>query len=294
MVRASIQSVHHRTKLLLGLIGAGIQASRTPAMLECVAAEHGLRCIYQLIDLDTLKLSVNVLPDLITAAERMGFSGLNVTHPCKQAIIPFLTDLSEDARVLGAVNTIILNAGRRSGHNTDWLGFSASFQRGLGGAAVRSIVQLGAGGGGAATAYAMLKAGAGCITLVDTDFKRSVLLADRLGSHFGENRIKTSSDLVSSLEAADGLIHATPTGMLGHAGLPLPADLLRKDLWVADIVYCPLETELLRAARAAGCTTLDGSWMAVCQAAETFRLLSGFMPNPERMYEYFNAIEQCR
>jgi shikimate dehydrogenase len=281
-------------RLLLGLIGAGIQASRTPAMIERTAAEHGFSCIYQLIDLDKLGLSIECVPDLIIASERMGYCGLNITHPCKQAVIPFLTDLSEDVKVIGAVNAVILDAGKRTGHNTDWLGFSASFQRGLGGASIRRIVQLGGGGGGAATAYAMLRAGAGCITVIDTDVRRSATLVSRLAAHFGENRIKTSTDVASSLDDADGLIHATPTGMLGNPGIPVPPALLRRDLWVAEIVYFPLETELLRAARSAGCSTLDGSWMAVYQAVETFRLLSGITPIPERMYEYFNAAARNR
>src|SRR5918995_3657620 len=114
---------------LVGLIGAGIQASRTPAMHEREGAEQGLRYIYKLIDLQALNLGVEALPDLLLAAERMGFAGLNITHPCKQAVIPLLHDLSEDARVLNAVNTVVLRDGRRIGHNPDWWGLAESFRR---------------------------------------------------------------------------------------------------------------------------------------------------------------------
>src|ERR1035438_6062635 len=95
-----------RVRLLLGLIGSGIQASLTPAMHEREAAEHGVLCLYQRIDLELLGLGPDALSDLLSAAEKMGFAGLNITHPCKQLVLPLLTDLSDDARALGAVNTV--------------------------------------------------------------------------------------------------------------------------------------------------------------------------------------------
>jgi shikimate dehydrogenase len=263
-------------------------------MQEREAAEHGLVCLYQLIDLQCLGLSADALPELLIAAGRMGFHGLNITHPCKQRVLPLLTDLSSDAAALGAVNTVVLRDGRRWGHNTDWLAFSASFRRGLPGAPIGRIVQLGAGGAGAATAYAMLKMGAGHITVVDLDPVRADALAARCSTLFGEGRISVSKDLAAILAAADGLIHATPTGMHGHTGRAVPAELLRGDLWVAEVVYLPLETELLRAARAAGCRTLDGSGMAVHQAVEAFRLFSGLEPDTERMHRHFVTMVQAR
>lgn len=280
----------NRHKLLLGLIGAAIQASRAPGMHEREAAAHGLTCLYQLMDLDAPGRGPAALPDLLAAAERVGFAGVNITHPCKQAVLPLLTDISDDARALGAVNTVVFKNGRRFGHNTDWLGFYENFRRGLPGASIGRVVQLGAGGAGSATAYAMLKMGASRLTLIDVDPGRSADLAKRLGALFGQQRVVASGDVAGSLAAAEGLIHATPTGQVGHAGMPLPAALLRKDLWVAEIVYFPLETELLLAARAAGCRTLDGSGMAVHQAVEAFRLFSGLEPDTDRMHRHFVAL----
>ena len=284
----------NRARLLLGLIGAGIQSSLTPAMHEREAAEHGLHSLYQLIDLDRLGLQADALPELLAAAERMGFAGLNITHPCKQAVLPFLTDISDDARALGAVNTVVLREGRRWGHNTDWLAFSESFHRGLPGASIQRIVQLGAGGAGAATAYAMLKMGAGHITILDLDPGRGTSLAARCNSVFGEHRVSTTTDISVCLDAADGLIHATPTGMHGHPGIALAPALLRSDLWVAEVVYFPLETELLRAARTVGCPSLDGSGMAVHQAVEAFRLFSGLEADAERMRRHFVTMVRSR
>ncbi len=283
-------SIHKsRTTLLLGLIGAGIQASHTPGMHEREAAEHGLACRYKLIDLDALGLKADALPELLTDAEQSGYAGLNITHPCKQLVLPLLTDLSDDAREIGAVNTVVFKDGRRYGYNTDWLGFRQSFHSGLGSASIARVVQLGAGGGGSATAYALLKMGVGHLTVVDTDTDRCAALVERYSTIFGSNRIGASNDIAAGLTTADGLVHATPTGQFGYPGLPLPAALLHSRFWVADIVYFPLETELLRAARAAGCLTLGGSEMAVQQAVEAFRLFSGLPANPQRMHQHFVA-----
>ena len=116
---------------VVGLIGSGIQASRTPAMHEQEAAAQGLRYVYKTIDIDKLGVGADALPDLLLAAERMGFAGLNITYPCKQSVIPLLDDLSDDARALNAVNTVVLRDGRRVGHNTDWSGFALGFRRDL-------------------------------------------------------------------------------------------------------------------------------------------------------------------
>jgi shikimate dehydrogenase len=284
----------HMEKVLLGLIGAGIQRSRTPALHEYEAAAHNLNCVYQLIDLERLGLSVDALPDLLLAAERMGFAGLNITHPCKQAVLAFLTEISDDARALGAVNTVVLQDGRRAGHNTDWVAFHEAMSNGLPGVPLGRIVQLGAGGGGSATAYAALRLGAGHVRIIDTEPERSAALAARLNQVFGEGKASASRDAGQALRDADGLIHATPAGMSGHPGLPLPADLLRRELWVAEIVYFPLETELLQHARSIGCRTLDGSRMAVGQAVEAFRLFTGEEPDRARMHRYFLAMTEVR
>ncbi|HBP2381849.1 TPA: shikimate dehydrogenase, partial [Pseudomonas aeruginosa] len=145
--------------VLAGLIGAGIQASRTPALHEREGDAQGIRYLYRLIDLDPLGKSADDLEFLLAAASDLGFTGLNVTFPCKQAIIPLLDDLSAEARGIGAVNTVVLRDGRRIGHNTDCLGFAEGFRRGLAGAPRQRVVQMGAGGAGAAVAHALLAEG---------------------------------------------------------------------------------------------------------------------------------------
>ena len=269
---------------LCGLIGAGIQASRSPALHEREAKEQGIALAYKLIDLDALGVGVEALPGLLADAKRKGgFHGLNITHPCKQAVLPLLDELSADARALNAVNTVVIRKGRTAGHNTDWSGFAESFRRGLPGAKLDRVVQLGAGGAGAAVAHAARKLGVKELTIFDLDRERSAELAGKTGAIAG-------TDLAAALAGSDGLIHCTPTGMAKHPGVPLDTGLLRKEMWVAEIVYFPLETELLRAARAKGCRTLDGGGMVVFQAAGAFRLFTGREPDPERMLRHFRSM----
>lgn len=274
-----------QAEFLIGLIGTGIQASLSPAMHMREAEALGRRHVYRLIDLTALGLGVEALPDLLTAAERMGFNGLNITHPCKQLVLPLLTELSEDARAIGAVNTVVLRDGRRIGHNTDASGFASSFRRGLPGAAVRRVVQFGAGGAGSAVAHAMLGLGAERLVLVDTDVGKVEALVEGLRARFGVGRAEAGS--VADVAGADGVINATPLGMAAHPGQAVATSALAARQWVADVVYFPLETALVAGARAMGCRVLPGGGMAVFQAVEAFRLFTGLEPSAERMLGHF-------
>jgi len=276
--------------ILAGLIGAGIQASRTPALHEHEGAAQGLNYLYRLIDLDQLKLDSTALEELLTAAQYMGFTGLNITFPCKQAILPLLDDLSPEARGIGAVNTVVLKDGRRIGHNTDCLGFAEGFRRGLDGVSRRHVVQMGAGGAGAAVAHALLSEGVEQLSIFDVESERAQALVDNLNQHFAGSRAKVGHDLQSAMSAACGLVNTTPMGMAKLPGMPVPKALLRAELWVAEIVYFPLETELLKEARALGCRTLNGATMAVYQAVKAFELFSGITPDPLRMTEHFHSL----
>lgn len=278
------------TGVLAGLIGAGIQASRTPTLHEHEGDAQNLRYLYRLIDLDQLGLDSSALPDLLKAAERMNFTGLNITFPCKQSILPLLDELSPEARGIGAVNTVVLKDGKRVGHNTDCLGFAEGFRRGLQGVARRHVVQMGAGGAGAAVAHALLSEGVEQLSIFDVEQQRAQSLAVNLNQHFGAARAKAGGDLPSTLASADGLVNTTPMGMAKLPGMPVPVELLRADLWVAEIVYFPLETELLRNARALGCRTLDGGTMAVFQAVKAFELFSGRSADPQRMLAHFQSM----
>ncbi|MFK8401942.1 shikimate dehydrogenase [Pseudomonas sp. BGr12] len=276
--------------VLAGLIGAGIQASRTPALHEREGDAQGLRYLYRLIDLDSLGVDAGALPDLLAAAERMSYTGLNITFPCKQAVIPLLHELSDEARGIGAVNTVVLRDGRRIGHNTDCLGFAEGFRRNLSDAPRERVVQLGAGGAGAAVAHALLSEGVQQLTIFEVDSARAQTLVDNLNAHFGGQRARVGLDLAGAVTEADGLVNTTPVGMAKLPGAPLPLELLHSGLWVAEIIYFPLETELLRHARSLGCRTLDGGNMAVFQAVKAFELFSGLEADSERMLAHFSAM----
>ncbi|UWU17754.1 shikimate dehydrogenase (plasmid) [Rhizobium sullae] len=278
--------------LRAGLIGAGIQASLTPAMHMEEGAAQGLNYEYELIDLNQIGAAPADLPRLLAEAEAQGFAGLNITHPCKQVIIPYLDELSAEARALGAVNTVVFKDGRRYGHNTDWWGFAESFRRGLPDADLSSAVQLGAGGAGVATAYAMLSLGIQRLTVFDREPERAVTLTEAMSQRFPAAAITAGMDLASAMRQASGLTHATPTGMAKYPGMPLPPELLEERHWVAEIVYFPLETELLQQARKRGCRTLDGGGMAVFQAVGAFRLLTERTPDAARMLSHFKAMTE--
>lgn len=277
-------------KLLLGLIGAGIQQSLTPAMQEQEAAAQGLRVHYQLIDLDRAGVGSEALPVLIQAARIMGYAGLNITYPCKQAVIPLLDGLSEEARAMGAVNTVVFQHGQAIGHNTDGSGWAWGFTRALPNADLSRVVLLGTGGAGSAIAHAALRLGVGRLVLVDTDAPRAQALADSLNTLYGTGRVSAGTDAAAVLPGATGLIHATPTGMAKLPGLPLNARLLRPELWVAEVVYFPLETPLLKAARALGCPVSDGGGMAVGQAVGAFELFTGRQADAARVRAHFLAM----
>jgi shikimate dehydrogenase len=278
------------TPYLIGLIGKGISRSKSPALHEHEAAALGLRCLYQLLDLNVLGLTAADLPRLLDSAELMGFAGLNITHPCKQAVIPLLDELSEEARAIGAVNTVRFADGKRYGFNTDAQGFAESFQRGLPDAPRDRVLQIGAGGAGAATAYALLKLGVSQLSIHDVDIQRAEALVTSLGRIFGSGRLSVAHGVAGALAAANGLVQATPIGTREHPGMPVEERLLRTDLWVAEIVYFPLETPLLRTARELGCRTLDGGGMAVFQAAAAFEIFSGRQADRERMLRHFHTI----
>lgn len=282
----------HDKKFLVGLIGADIQMSKSPALHEMEGRRQGLDYRYELLDFTERGLPASALPDLLDEEEQRRFAGSNITHPCKQTVIAHLNRLSEDAKMLGAVNTVVFRNGERIGHNTDWYGFYENFQRGLPDVAKSHAVLLGAGGAGVAVAHAAIKLGIERLSIFDQETKRAETLAQQLNDRFSLDRARATTDVGRALRSADGLIHATPTGMNSHPGLPIDAEWLLPRHWVADIVYMPLVTELLALAEGKGCRTLRGGGMTVYQAAAAFELFTGIAPDAERMTLHFTEL--CR
>jgi len=283
-------SVTAHESYLLGLVGAGISASLTPAMQEREGWASGLSLVYRLIDLERAEGHRADLAEVLTWAQRLGFDGLNITHPFKQAVVPLLDELSEDAQDLGAVNTVLFRDGRRLGRNTDWSGYSSAFRSALPDAVRDRTVLVGAGGAGVAVGYGLLRQGAEHVAVLDTEVERAQRCTERLARRFGDDRVSVTQDVAEALEDAKGVVNATPVGMLGHPGSALPTELLRSDLWVSDVVYFPLETQLVATARSRGCRVLPGGGMAVHQAVGAFEYFTGRTPDAGRMTRHFEEL----
>jgi len=281
-------------QVLLGLIGSGIQRSLTPAMQEAEGKAQSLLVSYQLIDLDETGEGPEALPGLLAAARRAGFAGLNITYPCKQAVIPLLDDLSDEARAMGAVNTVVFHDGRCVGHNTDGSGWRWGFERALPQASLAHVVLLGGGGAGSAIAHALLRMGCARLVVGDQDAARARDLAVRLEAAYPASRVEGTDDAASALQGASGLVHATPTGMDKLPGTPVDVELLRSHLWLSEIVYFPLETALLKAARERGLATVDGGTMAVGQALGAFELFTSRRADAARMDAHFRRLVAAR
>ncbi|KHL05359.1 shikimate dehydrogenase [Sinomonas humi] len=279
---------------LVGLVGTGVAQSLSPLVHMAEGAAQGLALVFRPVDLTALGLSADRLPEVLAWAERLGYNAVTITHPCKQQVISYLDRVDPVAAELGAVNTVLLTPEGRIGYNTDTSGFEAAFRVGMPGAPLGRVVQLGAGGGGTAVADALIRLGAGQLTIIDIDEHRAAALAADLRERRGADvRSVPHSRLAEQLSEAAGVVHCTPQGMHDHPGTPFDTALLRPDLWVADIVYRPLETALLRAARSLGCRTLGGGRMAVYQAADAFRLITGLEPDAERMMQYFGELAEA-
>ncbi|GKX35764.1 MAG: shikimate dehydrogenase (NADP(+)) [Rhizobiaceae bacterium MnEN-MB40S] len=282
----------NRRSVLVGLVGRGIQLSRTPVMHETEGFGQNLNYLYQLLDVAEMADNPGI-ESIVTAAELCGFAGLNVTYPYKVEVIDCLNGLSDAASAVGAVNTVVFRDGGRFGHNTDLWGFSENFRRNMGDVRRSAVLLLGAGGAGAAVAHALADCHVEKLMIADTDASKAAALAEALNHRYGSGRAFAVDDTGQAASAADGIVNATPVGMANLPGLPLPEAFIRPEMWVADIVYFPLETELLRVARLRGCRTLSGAGMAVFQAVRAFELFTGLTPDVARMEAAFAAFEEA-
>jgi shikimate dehydrogenase len=285
-------------KLLLGLIGLNIMKSLSPAMHQAEGVQHGLNVFYHLIDLanfdqsahSSLSAGNDPLPNLFHTAQQMGFAGLNITYPCKQAVIPLIDEVSPDAASIGAVNTVVFKNGKSYGYNTDCSGYSIALKEKLGTRPLGRVVLVGAGGAGAAVAHGIMALGATHLTLVDTDVTKAQALAVNIMIHYGADKAAALTDAKDALEQADGLVNATPIGMAGIGGMCVPAEWIQSKHWVSDVVYSPLVTPMLQVAQDKGCTTIGGDGMNLWQAVKAFELFTGKTGDVMRMGQYHKAL----
>jgi len=250
------------------LFGNPVGHSLSPLMINAAFGAMGVRAGYESHRVENLELAVRMIRE-------RPLDGVSVTLPLKGAIMAFLDEVDDDARAIGAVNTVTNDRGRLRGSNTDWVGLTAAMQehvplRG------RTFAVLGAGGAARAAVHAILRAGGTPIV-----FNRSRDRAESLARWFS-----CETQPLANLGAvdADVLINATPVGMYPDTGeSPVDGRILGRFQWVVETIYNPLETRLLREARAAGCGVVTGLAMFVRQGAEQIRTWTGFEPPVELM-----------
>lgn len=266
-----------------GLLGRAILASSSPRLHEEEGRALGLELTYELFDFTQRGLDDADLAATVASLKDQGFAGFNVTYPFKQAIMPLMDELAPSAQAAGAVNTVAIRDGRLIGHNTDMPGFRDSLLAGLPGARLDHVIQLGAGGAGSAVANALLSLGVARLELVDPDSTRAQALAGELAARYPDAQVTATPLDRLDTGPADGIVNATPIGMAAKPGTPIPPDAIAPHHWLADIIYFPLETELLRVARSKGCRAINGIGMVVGQAALAFEIITGHKPDAERM-----------
>jgi shikimate dehydrogenase len=278
------------SRILVGLIGVNIGQSLSPALHEDAFAAAGMTGHYHLMDAGSPR--PRTLPELLAALRMAGFAGTNVTYPFKEAVLALIDEVSPEAAEIGAVNTVVIDpAGRTSGHNTDRSGFRSAFLEAFGADAAREqpVLLLGAGGAGRAVAFALRDLGASAIRIYDRDLDRARKLCADLGR--GCEALAAPEPAAPSVA---GIVNATPVGMLGHPGLPMTPEVVRSGQFVADVIYTPLETDFLKAARHRGARVMGGAGMCVHQAAAAFELFTGRAADAARMHRVFAAAAARR
>jgi len=277
-----------------GLFGDPVSHSLSPVMHNRAFAELGLDWVYVAFHVRPERLveAVHALPAL-------GLAGVNVTIPHKERVIPHLDELSRTAAMMGAVNTIRVEAdGRLTGHNTDAPGFAAALARQGVGLSGRRLLLLGAGGAARAVAFQAAIDGAEEITLCDQVGERAAALAGDLAAHFASCRVHCipleRDSLKPAIAAATVLVNATPVGMAGRGDYPIDLDWLHPALFVYDLVYNPAETPLIAAARDRDLGCDNGLTMLALQGAESFALWTGEEPPGESMIQTLREAVESR
>jgi shikimate dehydrogenase len=281
-----------KRRMLVGLIGANIQGSMSPALFADAFAAAGIDGYYHLLDAD--RLADPRLTQLLGAVKTAGFAGVNVTYPFKQDIIALLDAVDPEAAQVGAVNTVsIAPDGRTIGYNCDRRGWRNSFLEILGpdSAKAKKVVQVGAG---RAVAFALMDLGVADLIIHDLDPARANALKVQLSSNYGASRCRLAGSLEQDIAGADGIVNATQVGMRGFPGCPVPVAAIKARHWAADVIYTPMQTAFLSAAAAKGARVLNGGGMCVHQAVAAFQCLTGVTPDVARLHRTFASAVAAR
>ena len=250
-------------------------------------AAHALDVRYHYHLIEVAGAGREELRALLDGVRRLGFAGVNVTFPYKEAVIDLLDELSPTAAAIGAVNTVVVREDRLVGYNTDTTGFARAASHLVEGAGQGAVALIGAGGVGKAIAFALARLGVAEIRIFDADRSKADQLALALRPHGGAVVV---DDVEEAVRGVAGVVNATPVGMLPNRGTPVPDALLHDGLWVADAVYYPLLTPLLMAATAKGARIMTGRELAIYQAVDAFELFTGLSPSTVEMGNAFDRV----
>jgi len=281
------------TTALYCLIGTPIGHSGSPAMYNYSFQKLGIDSAYVAFD-----ISIEKVADTISAFKTLNIKGSNVTMPCKNEVAKFMDELSPAARIVGAVNTIVNDGGKLTGHITDGSGFVRNLKEHGVDIKNKKITILGAGGAATAIQVQCALDGAKEINIFnikDDFYKKAEKTIENILKEVPEcvvnlYDLEDVQNLNEKIAASDILVNATHIGMHPNEDQsPIKdASIFRKDLVVSDVVYNPRKTKFLEDAEAAGCTTVGGIGMLLWQGAEAFKLYTGLeMPAKEVNELYF-------
>jgi shikimate dehydrogenase len=271
MVATQFPQVSGTTRLY-GIFGHPVAHSLSPLMHTLAFRHHGLDCLYV-----PFPVAPEHLATAVAGALALGVCGFNVTIPHKEAIVPLLHEVSAEARFIGAVNTVHVSAGRTIGYNTDGEGFMQPLRVLALPYAETAVCVLGAGGAARAITMALLQAGCRLLTVANRTLERGQRLVAALQEHFPDARLAAIpwAQVVPVARMSTLIVNATAVGLHATGEALLPDTCWRAGQVVYDIVYRPLHTPLLQAARRAGATVVGGLEMLIGQGAEAFRIWTG-------------------
>jgi len=256
----------------LGLIGGNIALSKAPLLHRLAGELCGLDVTYDLLIPRERGQSFDETFEYCRAS---GFRGINVTYPYKEVATAKVTIDDPLVRGIGAVNTVIFDAGGPKGFNTDYSGFIAGFRKVLPHEPAGRVLMIGAGGVGKAIAFALLKLGLERLTIFDLDTAKAEALSDALRRAAPGIEIAVARDAASAAGSVDGLINCTPVGMNGYEGTPLERSHMGGAKWAFDAVYTPMDTEFLTDAGAEGITVISGYELFFHQGVDAWHFFAG-------------------
>ena len=278
--------------LKLGLIGKGISRSQSARLHVLLGRMCGMDVSYDYLDSDQIE-DFDLIKQLTTCSEK-GYAGVNVTHPYKTSARKLITPRKRLPAALGAVNTVVFREDGWRGDNTDFVGFMRGYKKQFGDAKPGTVLQLGAGGVGLATAFGLRGLGADKILVHDKDIARGEELVATLTAADEQAEFVGAENLSDAVRSADGLINCTPVGMNQYPGCPFDVDLLGGQKWAFDAVYTPVETAFLRTATKSGIEVMTGFELFFFQGIEAFEVFSGAEIDADAArHDYFNAYPEA-